>query len=200
MKRLIGLFLIALSFASCEMYNGDESGDAYIYMGGGKWIFYDYDIIVISSISDVTVIKNDTVCIGSFGDASAISGGFLMKQNFAMTSKERRFVRGVTKWEFEGGILNCDFGYTNSSGYRPVGDPCYVEYGGSYLYTSDSQMKITNTESGTVTTYTFDTNNRGVAPPSKLTLLSPEIVTDLYHSNNSRDKAVTVRILLKFMR
>lgn len=200
MKRLLVLILITLSFTSCEMYNGSEIGDAYTYMGGGKWIFYDYDIIVISSISDVSVIKNDTICITSFNEQSFISGNVLMAQNYENAPKDRRFVRGKTKWEFDGLTLYCEFGYNNGMGLRPDHKAFYVEYNGNYLYKNDSQMKITNTEIGSVTNYTFETNNVGVAPPNKLTLLSPAIVTDLYHSNGARDKAVTVRVLLKFMR
>jgi hypothetical protein len=62
------------------------------------------------------------------------------------------------------------------------------------------KIEIFNNSIGSNTTYTFDTNSIGANYPTKLEMLSPEIVTDIYTSNGMRDKAVTVRILLTFMR
>jgi hypothetical protein len=62
----------------------------------------------------------------------------------------------------------------------------------------DKNLAIYNTTNGAVTNYTYRVNDVGY--PRTLTLLSPPIVTDLYMSNGSRDKAATVRITLYFMR
>lgn len=202
MKKLLFILVIVLSFGSCDMVNNEDHYSPTIYMGGGKWVCYDYDIVVISSTSQVDVIKNDTVCINSFSNEGTTKDGtFIMKQNYETTSKDRRFIKGKTTWEFEGTQLYCEFGNTGYS-LSPTHKPYNVNYGTTNYLTNDiSQMKINNVENGVTTTYTFETNSSGgVAPPSKMTLLSPDIVTSLSYSNGSRDKAVTVRILLKFMR
>jgi hypothetical protein len=61
-------------------------------------------------------------------------------------------------------------------------------------------MSILDNTIGMKTDYTFKTNNVGVAPPNQLIITSPEIVTDLYFSNGNRQKAVTVKVILTFMR
>jgi hypothetical protein len=58
-------------------------------------------------------------------------------------------------------------------------------------------MSVDNVDNGGATNYTYDVNN---VNPTVMKLLSPSISTDLYLSNGNRDKAVTVRILLTFMR
>lgn len=199
MKQLSWFFLAMLLFTACEVYSTDDSGDPYTYMGGGKWVFYDYEIVVISAISEVKVHKSDTICINSFNMATRNNDIFVLSQDFKNTPIERRFIAGQTVWEFEGSMLYCDFGYGNFSLY-PSHKTFYVEYNDSYLYSTKSRVKIINSELGTVTNYTFETNNQGLAAPNKLTLLSPPIVIDLYDSKGSRDKAITIRVLLRFMR
>ena len=201
MKKLLLSLVVILSFISCDIIKDEDNYSPKIYMGGGKWIFYDYDVIIISSTSQVDVVKNDTVCINSFSQESLSNGTFLMKQNYNVTSKDRRFIKGKTTWEFDGSHLYCEFGNTGYS-LAPTHEPYYVNYvGDNYLSNDYSHMKIDNVENGVTTNYTFETNSSGgVAPPSKMTLLSPDIVTSLSYSNGSRDKAVTVRILLKFIR
>jgi hypothetical protein len=201
MKKLLLSLLVILSFISCDIIKNEDNYSPKLYMGGGKWIFYDYDIIIISSTSQVDVVKNDTVCINSFGADEYYNGTFIMKQNYNTTSKDRRFIKGKTTWEFDGNYLYCEFANTGYSLY-PTHEGYFVNYvGDNYLTDDNSHLRIDNVENGVTTNYTFETNSSGgVAPPSKMTLLSPNIVTNLSYSNGSRDKAVTVRILLKFMR
>ena len=68
------------------------------------------------------------------------------------------------------------------------------------LHPRQNRMEILNTTNGGSTNYTFETSTVGANPPKILKLLSPEIVTDLYVDGGKRDKGVTVRILLTFMR
>lgn len=197
MKHLLLILIAVLALSSCTLY--EEETYPGTYMGGGKFVFYDYDIIVISSISEVEYIKTDTICLNAFNNIKYNNGGdMLLSQSFNSTPKDRRFVVGKTMWEFDGTQLYCDF--QNSYGsISPTHEPYWVEYPMG-LTNSPDKIKITNYDIGSSTTYTFETNNYGAAPPSKLTLLSPEIVTDLYTSSGARDKAITVRLLLKFMR
>lgn len=190
--RVIYFVFVSILLFGCEKY--EEPSD--IRLTGGKWIFTDYDIVVTSSISSVSVIKSDTICINSFNNQSFVSGGIRMGQNYANTSKDRRFVRGRTIWEFDSNNneLFCDFKINNGS-LSPSHQPYWVD-----LKQYSKQLAVTNGDIGSVTNYTFDTNSIGSEYSTVLTLLSPPIVTDLYLSNGSRDKAVTVRILLRFMR
>ena len=52
MKKLI-FFIISLTLLSCEKYELETTPK----LTGGKWILVDYDVTVISSISEVKVIK-----------------------------------------------------------------------------------------------------------------------------------------------
>ena len=61
MKKLLLSLVVILSFISCDIIKDEDNYSPKIYMGGGKWIFYDYDVIIISSTSQVDVVKNDTV-------------------------------------------------------------------------------------------------------------------------------------------
>ena len=99
MKKILFLLIVVL-LTSCEKY--EEVSEPVLYMGGGKWTFIDYDIVIISSISSVSIIKNDTICINSFSNQSFVSGGILMSQNYNQTSKTRRFIKNKTQWEFDG--------------------------------------------------------------------------------------------------
>ena len=56
MKRFI-LFLIVPLLYGCEKYEVMSAPS----LSGGKWILSNYEIIPISSISTVTIIKNDTM-------------------------------------------------------------------------------------------------------------------------------------------
>ena len=197
MRAILGILLVVL-FAGCEKY--EMVSDPVSYMGGGMWTFIDYDVVIVSSQSEVDVIKNDTICINSFSDQSTVSGGTLMSQNYQKTSKSRRFIKNKTKWEFEGYEMYCEWS-SQPGGRKPSHEPFWVSYPNhGYLYTDYPTMSILDREIGLKTDYTFETNNVGVAPPSKLTLISPDIVTDLYMSNGTREKAVTVRVVLTFMR
>lgn len=195
MKNIIFILLV-LTLVGCEKY--EQESEPVLFMGGGKWTFVDYDIVLVSSIGDVQIIKNDTICINSFNNQTFVSGGVLMSQNYKQTGISRRFIRNKTQWEFDGYYLYCDW-VTTPGGTTPSHEPMWVSYP-NYLYTDYSKMSILDQTLGMKTDFTFETNNRGVAPPSKLTLISPEIVTDLYYSNGTRDKAVTVKIILRFMR
>ena len=115
-----------------------------------------------------------------------------MKQDYLATAVDRRFIKGKTTWEFDGNNkeLYCD--YSQMPG-NPKPTPFWVEMS---LY--NRNLEILNTTTGAVTNYSFKSNDMGYL--RNLTLLSPPIVTDLYLSNGTRDKAATVRITLHFMR
>ena len=189
MKKLI-LFLLITTLFGCEKYEQYSIPK----FTGGKWIFTDYDIVVISSISNVTIVKSDTVCINSFNNQSFISGGILMKQNYNLTAGDRRFIRNKTTWEFDSNNkeLYCDY---NQMVGTTKPDPFWVN-----LYNYQNRLEILNTANGGSTNYTFETNSTNAAYSTTLTLLSPVISTDLYLSNGTRAKAVDVRVVLKFMR
>lgn len=189
--------MLVVFFTGCEKY--EEVSYPTTYMGGGKWIFVDYDIVIVNSQSEVQIIKNDTICINSFSDQSTVSGGTLMSQNYNNTAKSRRFIRNKTMWEFDGYNLYCE--WVNHAGSQvPSHEPFWVSYPTNGLYTNYTRLSVLDQTLGLKTDYTFKTNNVGVAPPNQLTLISPEIVTDLYLSNGTREKAVTVRVILNFMR
>lgn len=187
MKNLIFIIGVIL-LTGCEKYELESPPK----LTGGKWILTDYDITVMNSISDITVIKTDTVCINSFILQHVTSSGIVMKQDYNNTAKDRRFIRGRTTWEFDSNDkeLYCD--YTQMPG-NPRPEPFWVNLS---LY--NKNLEIMNTTNGAVTNYTYRANDVGY--PRTLTLLSPSIVTDLYTANGARDKAVTVKITLYFMR
>lgn len=189
MKKLLLILLITTLFG-CEKV-GFYTEPRFT---GGKWIFTDYDIVVVNAISDVTVIKSDTVCINAFNNQSYVSGGILMKQNYIQTAADRRFIRNKTTWEFDSNNkqLYCD--YLMGMGVTKP-EPFWVN-----LYNYQNRLEILNPANGGSTNYTFQSNSSGAGYSSTLTLLSPVISTDLYLSNGTRAKAVDVRIVLKFMR
>lgn len=188
MKRL-PLLLISILLFGCEVYNSPQEPPK---LTGGKWIFVDYDIVVINSIGDVKVLKNDTICINSFSNQSFVSGGVLMKQNYIRTALDRRFIKNKTIWEFDsnGRHVYCDF-LTVPDGMKPSHEPYWVSYLGN------DKLQVINQDTGGSTTYTYDANQNY---STKLKLISPEISTDLYLSNGTRDKSLTVRVVLTFMR
>jgi hypothetical protein len=195
MKKTL-FFLIILFLFGCEKYT--EVSDPVIYMGGGKWTLINYDIVVINSISLITITKSDTICINSFNELRTTSSGIIMKQTYNKTSISRRFIRNKTQWEFDGYNLYCDWVNT-PGGMKPSHEPFWIKYP-NYLYTNYTEMSILDNTNGSETNFTFKTNNKGVAPPNELILISPNIIINLYSSNGSRDKAVTFQIVLTFMR
>lgn len=198
MKQIL-FIMLTLIFTSCEGLLKDETYDPIIYMGGDKWVLYDYDIIITSSISNVEIVKDDTICINSFNNTKLINGKFHMTQNFYNTPKDRRFIVGKTTWEFSGNNLCCEF-KNYEYGLKPTHKPYFCDFSNNYMYTNTNRLKILNSDYGCTTNYTYELNNVGVMPPSMMTLLSPEITTDLTYDGGARDKAITIRVLLKFMR
>ena len=194
MKTIMYVLLLIL-LMGCERY--EQPSCPEIFMGGGKFTLIDYDIVIVSAISPATIIKNDTVCINSFSNQSVVNGAILMSQNYKETAISRRFIKHKTQWEFDGMFLYCEWDFP---GGRPSHEGFMVNYPIGYLSKNYTMMEITEYGTGVKTNYTFKTNNIGVAPPSELILTSPEIVTDLYFSNGEREKAVTVRVILTFMR
>lgn len=187
MKKLI-LFIISLTLFGCEKYELESTPK----LTGGKWILVDYDVTIISSIGEVKVIKTDTICTTSFNLQQVVGNNVIMKQDYLTTAVDRRFIKGKTTWEFDSNNkeLYCD--YLQMPG-TPKPNPLWVEMS---LY--NRNLKIFNTTNGGVTNYSFKSNDMGYL--RNLTLLSPSIVTDLYLSNGTRDKAVTIKIILHFMR
>ena len=187
-KKILPLLLLIPILFGCEDYEQPSE----VNLTGGTWIFTDYKIVKVSSISPITIIPNDTICINSFGDQSYVSGGILMKQNYGYTPPDRRFIKGVTTWEFD---MSSSYLYCNNDlvNYFTVNYPAYMR-------SEHTQMEVTNPRSGSVTQYTFFTDALGANYPRKLTLTSPEIVSDLFLSDGMRDKAVTVKIILIFTR
>ena len=187
MKNLIFIIGVIL-LTGCEKYELESPPK----LTGGKWILTDYDITVTSSISNVTVHKTDTVCITSFSLQQVTDSGVVMEQDYDATAEDRRFIKGRTTWEFDSNDKQLYCNYTQMPGV-PRPEPFFVNLS---LY--DKNLEILNTTNGAVTNYTYRANDVGY--PRTLTLLSPPIVTDLYMSNGTRDKAATVRITLHFMR
>ena len=177
-----------LFLSGCEVYELQSPPK----LTGGKWVLTDYEISVNSSISDVKVIKTDTVCISLFNLQQIDGNNLILKQDFNRTAVDRRFVRGKTTWEFDSNNTELYCNYIQMLGkVRP--DPFWVN-----LSLVNNNLKVMNTSNGSVTNFTYRTNDVGY--PRTLTLLSPPIITDLYMSNGTRDKAVTVVITLYFMR
>ena len=189
-KLLFFLLLIPILFGCEPFFYYDEISEPHLT--GKPWTFVDYEIQVISSISDVEVTLNDTVCINAFGLQREVDGGILMQQNYNGTSVDRRFIKGVTQWEFD------DNSYTvyingNTDVRFPVTFP-------NYMMKEYDKMEVVNPMIGAVTNYSYESNAQGANYPTEFVLLSPDIVTDLYLSEGMRDKAVTIQVLLIFGR
>jgi hypothetical protein len=116
-----------------------------------------------------------------------------MKQDFQSTALDRKFIKGKTTWEFDSNNTQLYVNYIQMPGVvRP--DPFWVNINSYY-----GRIEIMNTTNGSTTNYTVrQTQDVGYA--TTMTLLSPDIVTDLYLSNGTRSKAVTVRVTLYFSR
>jgi hypothetical protein len=196
MKKLLFLLLLIPFLFGCEMYV--EVSDPVTYMGGGRWTFIDYDVVVTQSVSPVTILESDTICINSFNDVKEVSGGFIMKQDYNDTPISRRFIKNKTQWEFDGYNLYCEW-INIPGGMQPAHEPFWVTYP-NYLYTDYTHMSIEDNTMGVKTDFTFKTNNKGDAPPNELILVTPDIVASLFSSGRSYDKAVVYHIVLTFMR
>lgn len=197
MKKAL-FIVLSLFMVSCEIYQQPSDPN----FTGGKWIFLDYEIVTISSISEIDVTKSDTVCINAFDKQIFLSGGdYLLKQVYANTAQDRRFIRNKTIWEFDsyGHYLYCNFKNENGS-ITPSHEPFWVSFPKNYWEYESSRMVIRNQMTGAVTNWSFKLNAMGQGPATKMTLISPEIVTNLYGPSGGRDKAVTVRVVLNFMR
>lgn len=106
MKKISLLCVLSFMF-SCVVY--EEPTNPAEYMSGGKWLFYDYEIAIISAVSSATYIKSDTVCVDSFNDVIFNAQTVTMKQRYGLTPIDRRFIVGRTIWEFDGYQMYCDF-------------------------------------------------------------------------------------------
>ena len=143
MKKLL-LFSL-LSLFGCQVY---ELPNETPRLTGGKWVLSNYDIVVISSISDVKVIKNDTVCINAFNGQSYVSGNVLMKQFYNQTAKDRRFVIGKTTWEFDNNsnYLYCDFINKNGDYFNDKKINTYKSRTNDYFNLHKIQSEIIKSE------------------------------------------------------
>lgn len=196
MKKL-AILLLFFTLFGCEMYQ--EPTSPVQFMGGGRWTLVDYDIVITQSISPITIVKTDTICINSFVETTNIGNNILLKQNYSLTPISRRFVKNKTQWEFDGYNLYCV--WTNGpGGMIPAHDPLWVSYPNNGFYNDFPIMEVSDYTVGTKTDYTFITDNKGVAPPRKLILTSPDITLNLYSSSGARDKAAIVHIILTFTR
>lgn len=190
-KLLLFLVLIPLFFGCEPFFYYNEISEPHL-TGASPWVFADYQVQVISSISDVEVIPNDTICINAFGLQRLVSGGILMEQNYNGTPVDRRFIKGVTQWEFDDNSYSLYIN-RNTDVRFPVTFP-------NYMMKEYDKMVVNNPLIGSVTNYSYESNAQGANYPTEFVLLSPEIVTNLYLSNGMRDKAVIVRVLLIFRR
>lgn len=196
MKKLL-LVLLSLPFFGCEKVELPSEPSV-----AGKWYFDDYTVTIVQSLSKVQVIKSDTICINNFGDQSFVSGGVLMKQNYNKTSIDRRFIKGVTTWDFDGPSQSTFFPLRVNNSFN---DEIYVKFPRPYLPNKygdyiQTEMVVSNHMNGNETNFTFTTDKFGAGYSRVMTLTSPNISTDLYLSNGIREKAVTVFVTLTFRR
>jgi len=190
MKKILLIFTLFL-FWGCEKI--DFVSEPSI---AGRWIFTDYQVVRVSSISPIDIIKNDTICINAFNNQSFVSGGVLMKQNYNQTSPDRRLVIGDI-WEFDGAPKATSYNLYVANNTR--GDELKADFPRPYLANEYSDLYVKNLSNGSYTSYTFSTDAMG-SLAKKLTLTSTPITTDLYLSTGMRDKAVTVVVILRFTR
>lgn len=196
MKKLL-LILIVFTLFGCEKYELPSEPSV-----AGKWYFQDYTVTIVQSLSKVEVIKSDTICINNFGDQSFVSGGVLMKQNYSKTPIDRRFIKGVTTWDFDGSSQSTFFPLRVNNNYS---DEIYAKFPRPYLPNKygeyiQTEMVVSNYMNGNETNFTFTTDKFGAGYSRVMTLTSPHISTDLYLSNGIREKAVTVFVTLTFKR
>jgi|688.fasta_scaffold160983_6 hypothetical protein len=197
MKKLFLILVIAPLFWGCEKYELPSEPSV-----AGKWYFDDYTVTIVQSLSKVQVIKSDTICINNFGDQSFVSGGILMKQNYNKTSIDRRFIKGVTTWDFDGPSQSTFFPLRVNNSFD---DEIYVKFPRPYLPNKygdyiQTEMVVSNHMNGNETNFTFTTDKFGAGYSRVMTLTSPNISTDLYLSSGIREKAVTAFVTLTFKR
>ena len=75
MKK-IGFIFFTLVFMGCEKYVQISEPSV-----AGKWLFYDYDISIVNSPSDIKIVQDDTICINNFGLQKQIGEFIYMKQD-----------------------------------------------------------------------------------------------------------------------
>lgn len=206
MKKLFLILLITPLLCGCEKYEMVSEPSV-----AGKWYFDDYRVTIVRSINgerdqrrddNIEVIKTDTICINNFGEQSFVSGKILMKQNYNKTSVDRRFIKGVTTWDFDGPSQSTFFpliinNNLNDEIYAKFPKPYLPNKYGEYIQTS---MVVSDYSSGNDTNYTFTTDKFGTGYSRVMTITSPNISTDLYLNSGQREKALTVFVTLIFKR
>ena len=206
MKKLLLILLITPLFWGCEKVEFISEPSV-----AGKWYFDDYRVTIVRSVNgerdqrrddNIEVIKTDTICINNFGEQSFVSGMVLMKQNYNKTSVDRRFIKGVTTWDFDGPSQSTFFpliinNNLNGETYAKFPKPYLPNKYGEYIQTS---MVVSNYSNGNETDYTFTTDKFGAGYSRVMTITSPNISTDLYLSSGQREKAVTAFVTLIFKR
>jgi hypothetical protein len=196
MRKLI-LFLVVFTLFGCEKYELPSSPSV-----AGKWYFHGYKITRVQSLSPIEIIYNDTICINNFGVQSFISGNVLMKQNYQQTAIDRRFIKNVTTWDFNGPTGSLYFPL-EIDGKKNIGVDVYFpkpylpNVNFNNIYTS---MVTSNENNGITTNYTFITDKFGAGYSRVMELTSPNISSDIYLTNGTREKAVTVFVTLIFKR
>lgn len=196
MKKLI-FFIISLTLLSCEKYELYSEPSV-----AGKWYFSDYKITRVQSINPIEIIPNDTICINNFGIQSFVSGNVLMKQNYQQTAIDRRFIKNVTTWDFNG-PTGANYFPLEIDGKKNIGvdahfpKPYLPNINANNIYTS---LVTSNGNNGITTNYTFITDKFGAGYSRVMELTSPNISSDVYLTNGSREKAVTVFVTLIFKR
>jgi hypothetical protein len=191
MKKLL-LILIPVLFSGCEKVEFISEPSV-----AGEWTFVDYDIIIISSPSDVSIVKTDTICINSFSQQKVIGDNIQAKQDYNNTSKDRRFIVNKTTWNFDGPSQSTSFPLVID---KDINYDSWGNFPRPYFEKEFTSLVVKNMRSGDVTNYTFDASGMAQNYSKKLTLLSPVISTDILYGQHKREKALNVRILLRFMR
>lgn len=90
--RVILSVLMFLLFTGCEKYEMVSEP----FLTGGRWSFDSYRIEGINGIPE-----SDTLCVSDLLIEKIINGSSITQNEFINTSKERRFIVGVTEWSFD---------------------------------------------------------------------------------------------------
>lgn len=195
-SAVILLFLACL-LESC-IYGGEDSEPA-IYLSGGQFIFYDYDVIPISKVDGVSYLKSDTISLNTVNGEAIVSGFQTMKDYYLNSPQDLRFIIGKTIWEFDSYHLYCNF--TMTSRGISIGEPCWIGFPQNFLTREHEGIIIYNAYNDNIKTYyDFETNNIGVFPPSKLHLITRELTTDICLDDSTIQENVKVKVMLKFIR
>ena len=180
--------MFPILFCGCEKYS-----EITIPNFNGTWYFYDYEIHIEKSVSEVKIIKNDTICVNSFSNQTLTPDGILLKQDYNNTAEDRRFIVNKTIW---------DIG--SSSHVLNIFNPNSEIMKDKFWVSTDPMLEmlhIQNLTNGSTTAYTYTTNpTTGKSYITRLDILSPSFVTDIYLSNGKREKGVIVSVLLRFRR